>query len=89
MDNKITHTHKANMLKALGHPVRYCIVEGLIQQKSNVNQMVECIGIPQPTISQHLNILKAAGIIEGKRDGSQIFYTVCSEDAIKVINSLD
>lgn len=88
MNKEITHKKKADLLKALGHPIRFCIVEGLIQQESNVNQMVACIGIPQPTVSQHLNILKAAGIIEGRRDGAQIIYSVSDPTARDVVNAL-
>lgn len=83
------HKEKADLLKALGHPIRFCIVEGLVTEGArNVLTMVDCTGVPQPTVSQHLNILKAAGIIEGERDGNQIHYTVCSEAAKKVIKSL-
>ena len=83
-----THHTKADILKALGHPVRYCIVEGLVAGQQNVGMMVHCTGVAQPTVSQHLNILKAAGILEGHRDGNQIHYSVCSEEAIKVIKAL-
>lgn len=59
------HKQKADLLKALGHPIRFCIVEGLVSGEQNVATMVDCTGVPQPTVSQHLNILKAAGILEG------------------------
>jgi DNA-binding transcriptional ArsR family regulator len=42
----------------------------------------------QPTVSQHLNISKSAGILEGHRDGNQMFYSVCNKEAIKVIMAL-
>jgi ArsR family transcriptional regulator len=82
------HKEKSEVLKALGHPIRYCIVEGLVAGEHNVATMVECTGVPQPTVSQHLNILKAAGIIEGERQGNQIVYSVCSAKARKVILAL-
>lgn len=83
-----SHKHKADILKALGHPIRYCIVEGLVHSGHNVAAMVECTGVPQPTVSQHLNILKAAGIIQGQRIGNQIHYSVCSEEARKIVQVL-
>ena len=83
-----THHTNAEILKALGHPVRYCIVEGLIAGDQNVGMMVHCTGVAQPTVSQHLNILKAAGILKGQRDGNQIRYTVCSDEARKIIKAL-
>jgi DNA-binding transcriptional ArsR family regulator len=82
------HVEKAELLKALGHPVRYCIVEGLLGGEQNVAKMVDCTGVPQPTVSQHLNILKAAGIIIGHRDGNQMLYSVVSGQARKVIGAL-
>lgn len=82
------HTKKANLLKALGHPVRYCIVEGLCEGENNVSTMVSCTGVPQPTVSQHLTILRMAGIISCKRDGNSMLYSVCSADAKKIIKTL-
>jgi ArsR family transcriptional regulator len=84
----VAHKHKAEILKALGHPIRFCIVEGLVSGGQNVATMVECIGVPQPTVSQHLNILKAAGIIEGERVGNQVHYSVCSAEARKIVHAL-
>jgi ArsR family transcriptional regulator len=83
-----SHKSKASVLKALGHPVRYCIVEGLIAGENNVSTMVECTNVPQPTVSQHLNVLRAAGIIECKREGTQMFYSVCSAEAGKIVAAL-
>jgi ArsR family transcriptional regulator len=84
------HAHKASILKALAHPIRYCIVEGLSggDGEQNVGTMVQCTGISQPTVSQHLSILKAAGVIECKREGNQMLYSVCSEEARKLVASL-
>lgn len=85
---KEAHISKAEIFKALGHPVRYCIVEGLLDGQQNVAKMVDCTGVPQPTVSQHLNILKSAGILEGHRDGNQVLYSVCNNDVRKIIAAL-
>jgi DNA-binding transcriptional ArsR family regulator len=84
----MAHKQKAEILKALGHPIRFCIVEGLLAGERNVATMVDCTGVPQPTVSQHLNILRSAGIIEGQRDGNQIFYSVCSSEAKRIVGAL-
>ncbi len=81
--------HQAAVLKALGHPIRLCIVSGLLAGERNVSTMVQCTGIAQPTISQHLNVLKAAGIIEGVREGNQIVYSVISQEARRVLEALE
>ncbi|KYH35002.1 transcriptional repressor PagR [Clostridium tepidiprofundi DSM 19306] len=79
-----------DILKALSHPVRLCIVKGLLQQngKCNVSHIKDCLSLPQSTVSQHLQKLKAAGIIKGERNGLEINYTVVNETAIKIINSI-
>jgi ArsR family transcriptional regulator len=41
--------------------------------------MQNCLGAPQSTISQHLQKLRMAGIIEGRRNGLEINYAVCSD----------
>ncbi|AGK95693.1 ArsR/SmtB family transcription factor [Clostridium pasteurianum] len=79
----------AEMLKVLAHPIRLCIVKGLIENGGcNVSHMQDCLGIPQSTVSQHLQKLKTAGIIEGKRNGLEINYTVCDEKVINLVNTL-
>jgi DNA-binding transcriptional ArsR family regulator len=76
---------KANILKALAHPHRLCIVKGLIENKCNVMKIQECMMLPQSTISQHLAKLKAAGIIDGERKGLEVCYSVTDEDVINII----
>ncbi|MDK2800193.1 MAG: hypothetical protein PWP27_285 [Clostridiales bacterium] len=79
---------KSEILKAIAHPVRLCIVRGLIDNQCNVTKMQECLNLPQSTVSQHLTKLKAAGIIEGKRNGLEICYKVVNEDVKKIIEAL-
>jgi ArsR family transcriptional regulator len=75
----------AELFKALGHPIRLRIVEGLLKGECNVSHMVSCLNIPQATVSQHLNVLKASGIIEGERKGTQVCYKVINEKVEKLI----
>lgn len=75
----------AELLKAMAHPVRLCIINGLIQTGGcNVTHMQNCLGVPQSTISQHIQKLKAAGIIKGERNGVEITYTL-KDERIKTI----
>ena len=68
-------TQVAEILKAIAHPVRLCIVRGLWQRGGcNVAHMQHCLKSPQSTISQHLARLRAAGIIEGERNGTEMIY---------------
>ncbi len=75
----------AEFLKVLAHPVRLCIVKGLYETGScNVSHMQSCLEIPQSTISQHLQKLKAAGIVKGQRNGLEISYSI-SDDRIGTV----
>ena len=80
---------EAEVLKVLGHPIRLKIVAGLCTRECNVKHIWECLGLPQATVSQHLALLKHKGIIEGKREGVEVHYSVISPLAKKLISSLD
>lgn len=81
--------NKAELLKAIAHPVRLCIVKNLIQGAgSNVTEMKNCLGKPQSTVSQHLAKLRAAGIVEGRRNGVEVEYFVVNEDVKKLVDIL-
>ncbi|WP_291632692.1 metalloregulator ArsR/SmtB family transcription factor [Clostridium sp.] len=79
----------SDLLKAIAHPVRICIIRGLMNKGCcNVSYMQECLRLPQSTVSQHLQKLKSLGIIKGERNGLQINYKICNETIINVINSI-
>jgi len=88
MKEKSKFIQKSELLKALAHPTRLCIVKGLIEKESNVTNIQECLGLPQSTVSQHLFKLKAAGIIKGERKGLEISYQVINEDVRRIIKIL-
>ncbi|WP_097026564.1 ArsR/SmtB family transcription factor [Clostridium peptidivorans] len=87
--NEELFQEKAELLKALAHPIRLCIVKGLLENGGcNVTHMKNCLNAPQSTISQHLQKLKSLGIIKGERNGLEINYTVANplvRDLVKVL----
>lgn len=83
------YTEIAELLKALAHPVRICIIRGLMNKGiCNVSYMQDCLNLPQSTVSQHLQKLKSLGIIKGERNGLQVNYTIANETIINIINSI-
>jgi ArsR family transcriptional regulator, arsenate/arsenite/antimonite-responsive transcriptional repressor len=67
----------ANLAKVLGHPARIAILQHLIKLNSCIcGDLVEEIGLAQPTISQHLKELKSAGIIKGNIEGTSVCYCI-------------
>jgi len=72
----VNYEKVSETLKALAHPARLKMVIGLLKDECNVAQIQKVLGLPQSTISQHLRILKNAGIIKGRKEGTKICYRV-------------
>jgi ArsR family transcriptional regulator len=90
LDNNFKkYEESAELLKAIAHPVRLCIIRGLLEKGvCNVTTMQGCLGIPQPTVSRHLQVLKGLGIIEGERNGLEIKYRITNQKIVKLIHIL-
>ncbi|MFC7704450.1 ArsR/SmtB family transcription factor [Plastorhodobacter daqingensis] len=67
----------AAMAKALGHPARLRILRLLARTPGCIGgDIVEAVGLAQSTVSEHLRILKAAGVIEGQIDPPRVCYSL-------------
>lgn len=67
---------KADYFKALSHPARIRILELLRQGERSVGELVVDLELEQSNVSQQLAVLRAKGIIEGRRDGATVHYRV-------------
>jgi ArsR family transcriptional regulator len=65
---------RARIVKALAHPSRLFIVDVLSQREHCVCELTEMIGADMSTVSKHLSILEAAGIVASDKRGTQVFY---------------
>ena len=89
MNENIDIEEYANVFKALAHPTRLTIAYNLMfKSECNVSKMSECLGVPQPTVSQHLAILKNAKVLNSHRSGNQICYRVENPRVINILKSL-
>lgn len=88
MDLNEDFEKKAELLKVLAHPVRLCIVKGLMEKSCNVTNMQECLKLPQSTVSQHLKVLKSGGVIKGTRNGLEINYCIADESVADLVQLL-
>lgn len=80
----------SEIFKALAHPLRLKIACGLIRKdECNVSVMVEKLGVAQPVVSQHLNIMKNAGVIAAQRKGNRVCYKVVNEEVKKILSVLE
>ena len=69
-----TVTGAAELLRALANPARIRIIEALLLDDRCVHQLVDLVGIPQPTVSQHLKVLRAARLVTSTRVGKEQRY---------------
>lgn len=70
----------ASFAKVLGHPARIAILQHMFEKNTCIcGDLVNEIGLAQPTISQHLKELKTIGFIKGKVEGSSVCYCIDSE----------
>lgn len=80
----------ASKLRAISHPMRIAIIDLLSKDnKLSVTEIYERLDIEQATASHHLNILKNKGILDSKREGKKIYYSlknVTLTDIIECIN---
>ncbi|MEX3654124.1 metalloregulator ArsR/SmtB family transcription factor [Mycolicibacterium fortuitum] len=62
------------LLRALAAPLRIAIVLQLQQSQRCVHELVDALDVPQPLVSQHLRILKQAGVVASERAGREVLY---------------
>ena len=67
---------RAEIVKAMGHPARLFIMHQLSQHKLSVNDLQAQIGTDVSTVSKHLSVLKKAGILNAKKEGTQVYYSL-------------
>ncbi|KNG93479.1 ArsR/SmtB family transcription factor [Pseudaestuariivita atlantica] len=64
---------------ALGHPIRQTILRELAQGPANVRHLTEVAGTSQPVVSQHLKVLRDAGLVSVEEQGTRRVYGVEAE----------
>ncbi len=77
----------ARLFKVLGHPARLAILDVLRGGEQCVCHLEATLGYRQAYISQHLMLLREAGLVKDRRDGLNIFYQVVDPDLLRVIDA--
>jgi ArsR family transcriptional regulator len=73
------------LLRALSAPVRIAIVLELLAGGRCVHELVGALSVPQPLISQHLRVLKSAGVVQGRRSGREVLYTLVDDHLAHIV----
>ena len=74
-----------DLLRALAAPVRIAIVLQLRESSRCVHDLVDALGVAQPLISQHLRVLKEAGVVRGERHGREVVYALVDDHLAHIV----
>jgi len=76
----IDHEELAAVARALAHPARVAIIERFIDGRPKMTkELVTPSGLAPSTMSEHLRILREAGVIVSRHDGSRVWYCLCRD----------
>jgi ArsR family transcriptional regulator len=73
---------QAEVLKTLASPRRLEILHRLAESPCEVGRLAEELGLSQPNVSQHLAVLRSAGVVESVRDGREVRYRLADDDVM-------
>jgi DNA-binding transcriptional ArsR family regulator len=78
---------KAELFKALGHPVRIRILELLRDGERSVSDMQSGLEIEMSSVSQQLAVLRARGLVSGRREGTTVYYSVVDPQVYDLLDT--
>jgi len=86
---KLRSEGRAAILKAMAHPSRVFIVEKLSEKHYCVCELTAMIGADTSTVSKHLSILKNAGIITDKKQGTAVYYSLETPCLMRLLSCVE
>ena len=73
----------AIIARALSDPKRLCVLETLATGERSVGELSRDVGCQVPNMSQHLAVLRSAGLVAARREGTTVFYRLADERVIE------
>jgi ArsR family transcriptional regulator len=74
--NQAVHRFKAEFFKTMAHPARLAILDHLRNGEKSVNELQALLEADQSTISQHLARLRSGNLVDTRKEGTTVFYSV-------------
>ena len=84
----VIRDRSAAIAKALADAKRLCVVERLADGERSVSDLSRDVGCQVPNMSQHLAVLRSAGIVATRREGSTVFYRLADPNVLEVYRLL-
>jgi DNA-binding transcriptional ArsR family regulator len=88
MQASLAYESAAELFGVLSTPARLLIIGALCHGEKNVTQLRSEIGLSQPGMSRHLNLLYRAGVVAKRRSGAQMFYRIADESVLRVCKAV-
>ena len=79
---------RAQVIKSLAHPTRLFVVDELSRGERCVCDLQEMIGSDMSTVSKHLSVLKAAGVVADEKRGNQVFYSLKNLHMLELLDCI-
>ncbi len=79
---------EADFCAALSDPTRIFILYALNERSQNVTELTNELGLPQPTISRHLKVLRERGLVSTERQGTVITYSLADPRIVQAMDLL-
>lgn len=70
------YKHRAQIIKAMGHPSRLRMIDALAEGEKCVQDLQALVGSDMSTVSKHLSVLRHAGLVNDRKQGLQVFYSL-------------
>ena len=86
---KVKYESRAAILKAMAHPTRLFIVDELSHNERCVCELTDMVGADVSTVSKHLSVLKAAGIVDDEKRGLQVWYSLKMPCVLKFFGCIE
>ncbi len=81
--SEIDRQRTAIVARALSDPKRLCVLETLATGERSVSELSRDVGCQVPNMSQHLTVLRSAGLVSARREGTTIYYSLADPRVIE------
>ena len=83
------YSTRAQIIKAMAHPSRLRMIAALAKKELCVCELKELVGSDMSTVSKHLSVMKAVGLVQDRKEGLQVYYRLLCPCIATFLNCID
>jgi len=88
-DTKKFYELKAEIIQAAAHPIRLAIIEFLVNGEQCVCDIADFVDAERSNVSRHLSVMLKAGVVESRKDGLKVFYSLKTPCIVKFLGCIE